>query len=661
MPRIPRAALPPLGIAAGLAAAAVVRDPGALFGSGTLRGGGLLPAPGAGQLVETYLASWQEVRFGVPSGAPAYLPILAAASLPLLGSVDLLLRLVFALAVPLAFLSAYASLGATARQRTSLALAWALLPAGVAAAGAGRISTVALLLLAPPTARWVHDALARAHAGDVALRPAIVAGTLLGLTSAFAPYAGLLVLVAGLLAWLASGRPRWAVRTGAVMVACTLAFVALWAARVARAPWLLLSDLGRNDPSLVAPDPWLPGLSPGGPTSVGWTGVGLVVLAVALVVVVAPRGRALTGLAAGLALLLLVAWTPSLVALVWPDLPAGAIWPGQPLLLAGGILALTSAHVVGRREPTAGGLPGVLADGAGRGVAGLAWLACVAVLAVGWWAAPSLVAVGSETGLPPVVGLAEQTPERPRALVLSRAASEAPGSSAGTAAIGGSGTARRDVDEEVAYAVSTGTQAWLGAAEALAAPELDPVFADVVAGLVSGSGGDLERDLGGRGIRYVVFDGWQADPLVAVLDSAIGLRRLASAADQSLWLVSGQPVRAELVGRPDDPDILVPITTTPTSVDVVLHPQALLPRTLLLAESADPGWQATSQGQALELDADARGMLTALVSAPGPLQVEHAGSWTRLATAQLVLMVGLVVLALPKRRTVDADAEVPGP
>ena len=641
-PRIPQAALLPLGIAAGLAAAAIVRDPGALFGSGTLRGGGLLPAPTAGQLVAAYLDSWQEVRFGVPSGQPAYLPILAAASLPLLGSVDLLLRLVFVLAVPLAFLSAYTSLGAAARQRTSLALAWALLPAGVAAAGAGRISTVGLLLLAPPTARWVHEALVRARADDPALRPAIAAGTLLGLTSAFAPYAGLLVLAAGLIAWLATRRPRWPVRSGVVMAACTLAFVALWAVRVARAPWLLLSDLGRNDPSLVAPQPWLPGLSPGGPTALSWTGVGLVVLAVALVVVVAPRGRALAGLVAALALLLLVAWTPSLVALVWPDLPAGSIWPGQPLLLAGGLLAMTVAHVVGRGEPAAGGLTGMLAEGVGRGVAGLAWLACVAVLAVGWWAAPSVVAVGSETGLPPVVGLAEQTPERPRALVLTRGTAEAP-------------------DGEVSYAVSTGPQAWLGAAEALSAPQADPVFADVVAALVSGAGGDLETELGGRGIRYVVFDGSQADPLVAELDAAIGLRRLASAAEQSLWLVSGQPVRAELVGRQDDPDVLVPITTTPTSVDVVLHPQTLLPRTLVLAESADPGWQATSQGRPLALDTDAQGMITASVTTPGPLQVEHAGSWTRLATAQLVLMLGLVVLALPKRRTVDADAEEPGP
>jgi hypothetical protein len=264
----------------------------------------------------------------------------------------------------------------------------------------------------------------------------------------------------------------------------------------------------------------------------------------------------------------------------------------------------------------------------------------VVVLAVGWWRSPSIVAVGSETGLPPVVGLAEQTPERPRALVLATQG------------------------QAVRYGVSSGPQAWLGMAAALAAPESDRAFAEVVASLVAGAGGDVEGELGGRGIRYVVFDGSQDDPLVAQLDAVIGLRRLAGAADQSLWQVSGQPVRAALAAErpspePDvaEPDVVVPITTTPTSVDVVLHPLAVLPRTLQLAESADSGWRAESAGQELVLRADARGMLTATVTEAGPLQVEHRGVWPALAGGQLVAMLALGVLSLPKRRTPDLDGE----
>ena len=142
----------PLAIAGALALAAFVRDPGALLGAGTLRGGGLLPAPGAMDLLDGYLASWHPARFGSALPMPAYLPLLSAASVPFLGSVDLVLRLAFGLAVPLAFLSCYASLGQawTGRHRVAMSLAYAVLPAGVAAMGGGRISTLAVLLLGPP-------------------------------------------------------------------------------------------------------------------------------------------------------------------------------------------------------------------------------------------------------------------------------------------------------------------------------------------------------------------------------------------------------------------------------------------------------------------------------------------------------------------------------
>jgi hypothetical protein len=388
----------------------------------------------------------------------------------------------------------------------------------------------------------------------------------------------------------------------------------------------------------------LAGLSPGGPTAAGWAGVALVVLAVALVLGLAPRGTHLVGLLVAVALVVLVAWTPSAVAVVWPEVGSGEIWPGQPLQLAAGTLAVVAATLVAHRggvgDPGSQGRLSAVADGFGRSLADLAWLVVVVVLAVGWWRAPSLVAVGSESGLPPVVGLSEQTPERPRALVLATDG------------------------EIVRYGVSTGPQARLGMADALAAPASDPAFAEVVASLVAGAGGDVEGELGGRGIRYVVFDGRQEDPLVAQLDAVIGLRRLASDADQSLWQVSGQPVRAVLADPEPDPQadidgqgVVVPITTTPTSIDVVVHPQAVLPRTLLLAESADPNWRAESAGQALVLREDERGMLTAQVTAPGPLQVQHRGVWPALAGGQIALMALLAVLSLPKRRAADLDGE----
>jgi GT2 family glycosyltransferase len=631
-PWLPRALWWPLGIAGALAAAALVREPGQLLGAGTLRGGGLLPAPGALQLLEGYLASWQEARFGVPSDQPAYLPILAAASAPLLGSVDLLLRLAFGLAVPLAFLSAWACAGpwVSGAQRIVLALAWAVLPAGVAAMGGGRISTLAVLLLGPWAARAMHGALVAARSRQPALRRSIAAGALLGVLAAFAPGTWVLAVVVAPLAWLAGRRPRWALGPGLVALVTSTVFVLLWLTRISAAPWRLASDLGRADPAIAAPAAWIPGLSPGGPTAVAWAGLPLLVVALAAVLL-RPGRVPLAVLALALGLLVLAAWLRPLVARVWPDAPVLALWPGQVLLIAGGLLVLLAARSTGP-GPAGTAAPGRSGIG-GRLLHG-AWVGSVVVLLVGWWVAPTVALVGTQTGVPAVVSLAQATEERPRALVL-----------------------RRD-GGPVRYAVSSAPQVRIGDAEALAAPQRDQAFTDVVAGLVSGAAGDLEADLGGRGVRYVVFEGPPEDPLVAELDAAIGLRRLASAPDQSLWLVAGQPVRAELADPQAQAELVVPIRTEPSSVDVVLHPQTRLPRTLLLAEAADAGWRGSLDGQPLELAADERGMLAAPITGTGRLTVTHGSAWPLLASAQLLAMAAVVVLALPKRGRLDVDRGV---
>jgi hypothetical protein len=214
----------------------------------------------------------------------------------------------------------------------------------------------------------------------------------------------------------------------------------------------------------------------------------------------------------------------------------------------------------------------------------------------------------------------------------------------------------------VRYAVASGPQAQLGDADALAGVGIDPAFGDAVSGLVSGASGVVERELGGRAIRFVVFDGPPDDPVVTELDATIGLRQLARAPEQSLWLVAGDPLRAELsatgaaTGGSGADVIEVPILTTPSSIDVSLHPQIELPRRLVLAEQADPGWTGTIAGVDLGLAPDAQGMIQATVAIPGDLTVEHRSWWPVLALAQLVVIGVLIVLSLPKRRLVDPDA-----
>jgi hypothetical protein len=303
------------------------------------------------------------------------------------------------------------------------------------------------------------------------------------------------------------------------------------------------------------------------------------------------------------------------------------IWPGAFLLLAAALLAYLVAEVASR--------PGLAGD-----LLSMAWVVCIAVLVAGWWVAPSTLSVGSGTGLPPVVSLDADSQARPRSLVLDR------------------------VDGQLRYAVASGPQSILGDADAVAGSAVDPGFDDAVAGLVSGASGQVEQELGGRAIRFVVFDGPPQDPVVAELDATFGLRQLARAPEQSLWLVAGDPTRAELTDPPSPSEdtqpsepLEVPVLTTPTTIDVELHPLTELPRRLVVAEQADAGWRGALAGRPLDLVPDARGMLWTTVDAPGVLQVTHRSWWPVAAAGQLGLFLVLLVLSLPKRRSVDPDAD----
>ncbi|MGB8020766.1 MAG: hypothetical protein WCF04_06015, partial [Candidatus Nanopelagicales bacterium] len=372
----------------------------------------------------------------------------------------------------------------------------------------------------------------------------------------------------------------------------------------------------------TSPDPWVWGLSPGGPSAVAWAGIPLFSTALAGVLLVRRDRPALVGLAGALVLLVGVAWIDPAVRAWWPDVDPGSLWPGQLLLVAGALLLVLAVGLAAQ--------PGRAQRGATA-----AWLVCVVALVVGWWVAPDgPTRVGEASVLPPVVALDAGGSDRPRALVVA-----------------GSG-------EDVRFGISTGPTARLGDADVIAGSPADARFTEVVQALLSGAGADVETELGGRGIRYLVFDGDPAAAIVAELDAVVGLRRLASSADQSLWVVASGPVRAELSGLAAVPDVTVPVATRPTSVDVVLHPQAELPRRLVIAEEAHPGWRAQLDGQAVPMIEDPRGMMQATIEAPGRLSVSHYGRRPWVAGLQLVILTALVVVSLPKRHPADPETGV---
>ena len=97
--------------------------------------------------------------------------------------------------------------------------------------------------------------------------------------------------------------------------------------------------------------------------------------------------------------------------------------------------------------------------------------------------------------------------------------------------------------------------------------------------------------------------------------------------------------------------MVIPVETTPSSVEVVLHPLIALPRTLLLAEMDDPGWQVLVNGDEVSTHRDVRGMATAEVTAAGLLSVHHRSPWPWLAGGHLVGVVVLLLAAVPWRRS----------
>ena len=336
--------------------------------------------------------------------------------------------------------------------------------------GGGRISTLAVLLLGPPTARLVVRALNPAPApGHRASGRPWPRARCWASSCSFAPSVSVVPRRGAVLAgsvcasararWPCGQRPdhprgRWGLPRAVGACGCCRALAGAQRARASTTrPW-------------APPAPAVWGLAPGGPTSVR---VGRDPAAGAG----AGGGRRRRGSSCAP-----WSWLAAAVG-CWPR-PPGWIrrWPGCGRTVVGDALA--------GRVPAAGGAILALivaargARGPGRPANSLfaGWVLCIGVLAVGWWVAPTTMGVGSATGIPPVVGLDAQSPSRPRSLVLDR------------------------VEGQLRYAVAGGPQALLGDAEALAGSAVDPRFADAVAGLVSGASGQVERRAG-----------WPGDPV----------------------------------------------------------------------------------------------------------------------------------------------------
>ena len=302
----------------------------------------------------------------------------------------------------------------------------------------------------------------------------------------------------------------------------------------------------------------------------------------------------------------------------------------------------------------------------------------VPVLVGGTWAAAAAGSTGEGAGalvmalrpasqqVPVIAGELERAPTAGRVLVLTP-------TSEGMALRlwRGRGTQLTDVTPDVLFAqLADRTTGWSdarlrGGSAARdgtdAAIDLgdaaDAALADVVARAVTGQDEQVAADLAAHGVAVVLLTdrvGERAASARAGLDATPGLEPLAQTVVGTSWRVgpsqSGDVARLTLVSA-DGAVTAVPsgagrVSTTIEASDA--------PRTLVLAERADPGWRAVLDGAPLSAAAPPDGAwrqaFTVPAGAGGELVVEHRSASATAMTRVIWVVWALTILwALPLR------------
>ncbi|ASR37933.1 glycosyl transferase [Prauserella marina] len=395
---------PPVVLAVLLAVVGLLVNSGRL--GFDLAGGALLPVGDLGEVWSAYFAAWHPVSGGTASAAPAALAVLGLAGAPFapLGGPAALVAILLIGQIPLAALVAYAAtrkLRVDRWMRAGVAAAYALLPAGTAAAAQGRLDVVVVHILLPALIASVVSVLT--STGTRWLSGSVLCALLLAVTGAFAPLVSLLallVLVVGFVV-MPMAKPTSGILALAIVVLLPVALLLPWLPALLADPGLLLHGIGGPSASPTAAE--LAGLDPGGP---GVPPLGVVLVLVAFVAgILRPSRRLVPGLVMfGLGVAALVA---TLLVEVHPVAGGSAAtgFAGVPLLLVGaGLLAVVLGLGVAGK-PVLPGLPG--RAGVVLGVAVLVALAAGGVVTRGEGQvragggerlAPSLTAELADTG-----------------------------------------------------------------------------------------------------------------------------------------------------------------------------------------------------------------------------------------------------------------------
>ncbi|MFC4586490.1 glycosyltransferase family 2 protein [Sphaerisporangium corydalis] len=616
-----------------LLAVTVAAERSLLYG-GLLGGGGLVPVVGgASDLWSFYTSGYHPSGLGTDAWAPPYVAVVAALSTVLLGKTWLAVTVLLLGCVPLAGLSAYfatRTMISYPLARVWLAASYALLPVAMGIVSGGRLGTAVVFVLLPAYAALASKVIMGERRG--ARRAAWGLGLLLAVGTAFAPLVYVLVAVLAGLAAVSFGGVRRGVGVSlGIAMAVPLALLFPWLGQIAADPGRILLEAGLHRPGLA--DPRLPAealllLGPGGPgVPPIWVTGGLI--AAALAALLFRRHK----------MVVIVGWGVTvfgvLVAIVAARVSvAGApAWPGVPLAFAAtGLIvaaALTGHRIVELHR--AGGLR--------RAAAALMVLvACTTpVLVAGLW-----IRDGARGPL-----------QRGVPSVISDFAAASSTKGEGTVVL------RSEAGGGLGFTVLRGRTPLLGETDLPVSAPMRERLSGLVAGIVSGRGGDDALTLATYGVRFVAVPAPIDPKVLRSLDSDPALVRVNLSATAGLWRMAQPLGRAYLTGG-GGPPTPVPYTVTRDGGLTATVPAGPADRTLVLAEPAGAGgWTARSAGVSLTgraVDGWAQGFVVPV--AGGAVTVTHEAFWHDVwLWAQVALVALVLILASPGARGTEVVEE----
>lgn len=621
---------------------AVVATRSLWLGQGIIQGGALLPSPwGASDLWQTYTEAWHNVGPGSTADSPTYLLFLAILATVLLGKATWAVQFVILLAIPLAGWAAYfASRGLIHGKglRVWGAVTYALVPAMTGALAQGRMGTSVLAIALPFTIRSLY----RLCQPGATVRRSAGTALLLAVVLSFAPGVWLIAFVAIIIVLLAV-RKLMSTNIRPLAFAFGASFMVLmpWSFTLVREPVRFLLEPGLQsayltDPNISMTDILL--LHPGGP------GMSPLIITVGLVfaALMALLRSDRRNVVVMWWVLVAIAAVFALIQVMIPVTPPGQTvairtWAGPAtLVMSIALIAAAALGAQGLRTRFVG-----QSFSLGQPVAAIAVIGAFLVPVVSaLWLLPAndtTLFRGSSTTVPAFVAADSRSPQAPRTLVLSD-----------------------DKSGRVTYTLLNGAGLTLGDADVPPPAQVWEAIDPYVASMASGRGGDEIAVLAGYGVRYVLLAQSSSEDIIPILDAEPGLRRLSNADGEVLWRVAGVTSRARI----SDGDTQSPVgIAQPGDVGVSPYIDQTLPdgsgtRVLYIGASADSRWKAGELKQ-VTTESPLNWSATFAIPQGSPMVVVEFDGSVRgyFLLAQLLIVLGLVITALPSRKHVDIDAD----